>query len=45
MDAASDQTRLAAFGAESRAIVESDFAWPALARRQVELYAALLGWL
>jgi len=34
-----------AFGAASRAIVEADFAWPALARRQIELYAALLGWL
>jgi glycosyltransferase involved in cell wall biosynthesis len=41
-DAVSDPARLVAYGASSRDIVEREFAWPALAERQVEVYRDLL---
>jgi glycogen(starch) synthase len=42
IDAVSDAERLAAYGRAGRAIVERDFAWPALVGRQLALYEALL---
>lgn len=42
-DAASDPVRLAAMGARSREIVEHEFAWRVLVRRQIALYEDLLG--
>ena len=41
-DAVSDGSRLAAMGAESRLIVEREFAWPVLAQTQIDVYRELL---
>ena len=41
-DALSDPLRLLAFGAKSRQIVESEFAWSVLVERYLELYDQLL---
>jgi glycosyltransferase involved in cell wall biosynthesis len=40
--AAADPARLSAMGAESREIVEREFAWPVLADRHIAVYRALL---
>lgn len=42
LDAASDSSRLLEMGRRSREIVEREFAWPVLARRQIEMYRTLL---
>lgn len=41
--ALSDLSRLDAMGAAGRRIVESEFAWPVVARQHLELYRELLG--
>lgn len=41
-DAASNPSRLVEMGHRSREIVEQDFAWPVLARRQIDLYRELI---
>jgi glycogen(starch) synthase len=41
-DALSDPMRLLAFGAKSRQIVESEFAWSVLVERYLDLYSELL---
>src|SRR5690606_5435810 len=41
-DAASNPSRLVEMGHRSREIVEQDFAWPVLARRQIDLYRQLI---
>jgi alpha-maltose-1-phosphate synthase len=38
-----DPARAASMGRAARARVEAEFAWPAIARRTMELYARLLG--
>jgi glycogen synthase len=42
-EAASDPARLTAMGTQSRQIVEREFAWRVLVRRQIALYDELLG--